>query len=84
MSLLPKGWIPERPLEEEITNLQVDVLSARCASDRLRLRTPIEVVANTASVGCVEKLQADLKAVMQFVGEIERVQARRHGLLPGA
>ena len=79
MSQLPSGWIPEKPLEEVITNMQVDVLSARCAADRLRLKNAISQVAQAASAESLEKMQKDLNSVMEFVADVERVKLGRSG-----
>ena len=75
MSRLPSGWIPERPLEEDIENLQVDVLSARCAADRLRLKTNVGKVANATSDEALEKMLTDLQMVLAFVADVARVKA---------
>ena len=75
MARLPSGWIPERPLEEDIENLQVDVLSARCAADRLRLKTNVGKVAVATSEENLEKMLIDLRTVLAFVADVARVKA---------
>jgi hypothetical protein len=77
MSQLPSGWIPERPLEEDIEYMQTDVLSARCRADRLRLKSELHQVASAASPESVQKLLSDLRVVLQFVGDIAKVQAAK-------
>ena len=79
MSLLPSGWLPERRLEEDITNMQVDVLSARCAADRLRLRRAITQIAFATSQETLEKMLADLNSVLDFVEDVERVKQGQTG-----
>ena len=74
MAQLPSGWIAERPLEDDITNMQTDILSARCAADRLRLKTSISAIARAASRETVEKLLVDLQALFHFVKEIDLSQ----------
>ena len=74
MAQLPTGWISDRPLEDDINNMQTDVLSARCAADRLRLKTSITAVAEATSRETVEKMLVDLQALFQFVKELDRSQ----------
>jgi len=57
----------------------VDVLSARCAADRLRLKTAISQVAQATSAESLEKMQHDLHLVMEFVADVERVKFGRSG-----
>jgi HKD family nuclease len=75
MSRLPSGWIPEKPLEEVITNMQTDVLSARCAADRLRLKAAIEIIAGATSDEILEKLITDLRSLQSFAVVIAKAKA---------
>jgi hypothetical protein len=77
MSRLPSGWIPEKPLEEVITNLQVDVLSARCAADRLRLKTSLETIAGATPDETLEKLLSDIQFVQAFAFDIAKAKGAR-------
>jgi hypothetical protein len=74
MSRLPSGWIPERPLKEDITNMQVDVLSARCAADRLRLKCAISRVAQATSAESLETMLDNLNSVLRFVVDIGKAK----------
>jgi hypothetical protein len=77
MSRLPSGWIPEKPLEEVITNMQTDVLSARCAADRLRLKAAIETIAGATPDEILEKLISDLHSLHSFAVVIAKAKANR-------
>jgi hypothetical protein len=81
MSRLPSGWIPEKPLEEVITNMQTDVLSARCAADRLRLKAPIAKIAGATPDETLEKLISDLHSMQSFA--IDIAKAKSDGAVPG-
>jgi hypothetical protein len=77
MSQFPVSWIPARKLEDEITTMQVDVLSARCIADRLRLRNAMTHVADAATTTTLEKMISDLQSVLEFVREVEQVHGAR-------
>jgi hypothetical protein len=82
MSRLPNGWIPARPLEEIIINMQVDVLSARCAADRLRLKTPLETIASATDDETLAKLLSDLQFMQTFAFDIAKAKSNRPGTNP--
>jgi hypothetical protein len=77
MSLLPSGWVPEKPFELEIENLQTDVLSARCVADRLRLRTAIVKVADATPAEVLTKMLHDLQVVLEYISKVEQVKRGR-------
>jgi hypothetical protein len=77
MSRLPSGWNAEKPLEEVITNMQVDVLSARCAADRLRLKAPMATIAGATSDEILEKLISDLYSMQSFASDIAKAKSNR-------
>jgi len=77
MAQSPMSWIPPRKLEDDISNMQVDVLSARCIADRLRLRNAMIHVADAATTETLEKLIDDLESVLEFVKEVEQVQVAK-------
>ncbi len=77
MSLLPSGWVPEKPFEVEIENLQTDVLSARVVADRLRLRTAIAKVADATPAEALQKMLHDLQIVLDYISKVEQVKRGR-------
>ncbi len=61
-------------LQEELNNLQVDVLSARCIVHRLRSHRAERQLAVVASAEVVSKTLTDLQEVMAFVKEVQAHQ----------
>ena len=58
-------------LQEDLNNLQVDVLSARCIVHRLRSRRAEKQLAALASKEIVSKTLSDLQEVVAFVQEVQ-------------
>jgi hypothetical protein len=68
-------WVPAGRLAEEINNMQVDVLSARCTADRLRLSTEVVRIAAATDDETISKLEMDLRCVMEFVREVHAARS---------
>jgi hypothetical protein len=68
-------WVPAGRLAEEINNMQVDVLSARCIADRLRLSTALVQIAAATNEEVILKLETDLRCVLEFVREVHAAKA---------
>lgn len=66
---------PQRPgfqqkVLGEIRNLGLDVLSARCIADRLKLHYGVPVVAQMADTAELAKIQSNLLAVIALIESI--------------
>ncbi len=69
--------IPPR-LEDELTNLWVEVLSARCIVHRLRRRRAQVLLSQLASPEMIGKALQDVNEVMEFLQEVNGLQGLRN------
>lgn len=68
---------PANRVEDELSNLQTDILSARCIVHRLRRRQAEDFLANMVSKQTLYQALLDLTEVVTFVREL---QDRQEGL----
>ncbi len=69
----PTDPIPPR-LEDELTNLRVEVLSARCIVHRLRRRRAEVLISQLASPEMIGKALQDVNEVKAFFQEVKGLQ----------
>ncbi len=68
------GWTPSHDIEEELTNLQVDVLSARCIVHRLRRKGAELHVARIADPEAIAKALQDAQEILEFLSDVRNKQ----------
>jgi hypothetical protein len=58
-------------LMADLRNAKVELLSAQCAVDRLRIQYPISYIVSFGERQTLERALASVRAVSGFFGEIE-------------
>ena len=58
-------------LISDLRNAKVELLSAQCAVDRLRLQYPISDIVSYGERQTLERALASVRALSRFFGEIE-------------